>query len=220
MFVGFILADAIVQKVAAQRAAKALAPARNLAGACEGVVSWLTVPEGVYLSAGHAWTMPLQEGAVRAGVDGLVGRALGTITRIRLPRVGRAVKEGEPLFRLVLDGRSLAVSSPVSGRVASINARLEKHPALVARDPYGQGWVCSLVETPLSGGSTPRRYGAKAALWLETEVARFQEFVSMQVTPDMALGATSQDGGVPVVGVLAQFDREVWKRFEQEFLRS
>lgn len=62
MFVGFILTDAIVQKVAAQRAARALAPARAPAAAREGIASWVAVPEGVYLSEGHAWTLPLQEG--------------------------------------------------------------------------------------------------------------------------------------------------------------
>ena len=219
MFVTFILTDAIVQKVAAQRAARALAPARATAAARDDAAAWVELPEGVCLSAGHAWTFPLQEGAVRAGADGMIGRALGAITRVRFPKIGTAVKEGEPLFRLELNGESLAVPSPVTGRVDSLNPLLEKHPELVAHDPYGRGWVCSVVETspPREVGTQRRR--ARAALWLAKEVARFQEFISLQVAPDLALGATSQDGGVPVVGVLAQFDGEVWKRFEREFLR-
>lgn len=133
--------------------------------------------------------------------------------------MGSAVREGELLFRLELNGGSLAVPSPVTGRVGSLNPLLEKHPELVAHDPYGKGWVCSVVETspPREIGTQRRR--ARAALWLAKEVARFQEFISTQITPDLALGVTGQDGGVPVVGVLAQFDSEVWKRFEQEFLR-
>jgi hypothetical protein len=63
-----------------------------------------------------------------------------------------------------------------------------------------------------SSGNTSLHLGAKAA--------RFQEFISLQVTLDLALGLTSQEGGVPAPGVPAQFDNEVWKRFEQEFLRS
>jgi glycine cleavage system H protein len=223
MFVGFILTDAIVQKVAAQRAARAVALAKAAvatAAAREGIASRVGVPEGVGLSAGHAWTLPLQEGAVRAGADGVVGRALGTVSHVRFPRVGNEVKEGEPLFRLELNGRSLAVPSPVTGRVASINPRLAKQPQLVAHDPYGKGWVCSVVEMSPSRENGTRRLGAKAALWLEKEVARFQEFISMQVTPDLALGVTCRDGGAPAAGVLAQFDSEVWQKFEQDFLRS
>jgi glycine cleavage system H lipoate-binding protein len=223
MFVGFILTDAIVQKVTARRAAQAVAlagAAVATAAARDGVASWVELPEGVCLSAGHAWTLPLQEGAVRAGADGMIGRALGTVSHIRFPKVGEEVKEGELLFGLELNGRSLAVPSPVTGRVGSLNPRLEKQPELVAHDPYGKGWVCSLVETcPPREIGTQRRH-AKAALWLAKEVARFQEFISTQITPDLALGVTSQDGGVPVVGVLAQFDSEVWEKVEQDFLRS
>ncbi|MBZ5545941.1 MAG: glycine cleavage system protein H [Acidobacteriia bacterium] len=220
MFVGFILTDAIVQKVAVWRAARALAPARATAAARDGAASWVELPEGVCLSAGHAWTLGLQEGAVRAGADSLVGRALGAVSHISFPKVGSAVREGELLFRLELDGRSLAVPSPVTGRVTSVNPRLEKQPELVAQDPYGKGWVCSVVETSPAHEDESRRFGVRAAIWLEREVARFQEFIALQMTPDLALGVTSQDGGVPTAGVLAQFDSEVWKRFEREFLQS
>lgn len=149
----------------------------------------------------------------------MIGRALGSVSRIRFPKVGDKVKEGEPLFRLELNDRSLAVPSPVTGRVTSVNPRLEKQPELVAQDPYGKGWVCSVVETSPAHENESRRLGARAAIWLEREAARFQEFLALQMAPDLALGVTSQDGGVPVVGVLAQFDSEVWKRFEQDFLR-
>jgi glycine cleavage system H protein len=223
MFVGLILTDAIVQKVAARRTARAVAlagAAVATAAAREGIASWVGVPEGVCLSAGHAWTLPLQEGAVRAGADGLLARALGTVSHVRFPKVGDEVKEGEPLFRLELRGRSLGVPSPVTGRVASLNPLLKKQPELVAHDPYSKGWVCSVVKTspPREIGTQRRR--AKAALWLAKEVARFQEFISTQITPDLALGVTCQDGGAPAAGVLAQFDSEVWQKFEQEFLRS
>jgi hypothetical protein len=114
----------------------------------------------------------------------------------------------------------LAVPSPVTGRVGSLNPLLERHPELVAQDPYGRGWVCSVVETAPPRGIGTQRRRAKAAQWLEKEVARFQEFISTQITPDMALEVTSQDGGVPTAGVLAQLDGEVWKRFEREFLRQ
>jgi glycine cleavage system H lipoate-binding protein len=220
MFVGLILTDAIVQKVAARRAAEALAPVRAAATARDEVAAWVELPEGVYLSPGHAWTLPLQAGAVRAGADAMIGRALGRITHLRFPKVGNIVQEGEPLFHLELDGRSLAVPSPVTGRVGSLNRLLETHPELVAHDPYGKGWVCSLVETRPPREIGTQRRSVKAALWLANEVARFQEFISSQVAPDLALGVTSQDGGVPVVGVLAQLDSEFWKRFEKEFLRS
>ena len=55
-------------------------------------------------------------------------------------------------------------------------------------------------------------------VWLQKEVARFQEFITLRVTPDLALGVTSQDGGVPLPGVLLQFEPDVWAAFDREFL--
>jgi glycine cleavage system H protein len=211
MFIGFIMVDAILQKAEAARALRATAPRPG------GRESWIAVPEGVHLSPGHSWTLPLQEGAVRAGVDSLVARALGTVSRVTLPAVGEWVKAGSPLFHMELHGRSITIPSPVSGRVAAVNESLREQPGIVATDPYGKGWVCSLELSQPALQVMP--FGRKAALWLEQEVARFQEFLSAHLTPEFALGATSQDGGLPVSGALAQFDAETWAAFERQFLR-
>jgi glycine cleavage system H protein len=210
MFVGFIMVDAMLQKVEGKRAVS-VAAAR-----LSGRESWITVPEGIHLSPGHAWTMSLREGMVRAGADSLVARALGAACRVALPRVGDRIEAGSPLFRMELDGRSIAIPSPVSGRIAAVNGILQEQPGLIASDPYGKGWVCFINQSHPTRHAT--RFGQMAALWLEREVARFQEFLCVQRTPELALGVTSQDGGLPVAGALAQFDAEAWAAFEREFL--
>jgi glycine cleavage system H protein len=211
MFIGFIMIDAILQKVEAARALRATAPRPG------GRESWIAVPEGVHLSPGHSWALPMQEGTVRAGADSLVARALGAVSGVTLPRVGDWVKAGSPLFRMELHGRSITIPSPVSGRVAAVNESLREQPGIVATDPYGKGWVCSLELSQPTLHMMP--FGRKAALWLEQEVASFQEFLSTRLTPEYAVGVTSQDGGLPVTGALAHFDAEAWAAFERQFLR-
>jgi glycine cleavage system H protein len=211
MFVGFIMIDLVVQKV---EAARVLGAAVRKQG---GLENWIAVPEGIHLSPGHSWTLPMQEGTVRAGADSLVARALGAASRVALPTVGDRVEAGRPLFRMELNGRSISILSPVSGRIATVNHSLREQPGLVATDPYGKGWVCSIDQSQPAPHAM--RLGQKAALWLEHEVARFQEFLTVRLTPEFAVGVTSQDGGLPVPGALAQFDAEAWAAFEAEFLR-
>ena len=218
MFVGFVMIDLVVQKVEARRSAYAAVSSALPAAAPNHFDHWITVPEGVYLSGGHAWARPLQEGTLRAGADSLVARALGAVSRVLLPSPGERVEAGSTLFRLELNGRAISIPCPVSGRVSAVNANLKKEPELVARDPYGRGWICSLEQSPPERIPASLRLGQRAGLWLEREVARFQEFMFIRLTLDSGLGATSQDGGLPMPGLLALSDSATLSAFEQEFL--
>jgi hypothetical protein len=64
------------------------------------------------------------------------------------------------------------------------------------------------------------RLADKAAFWLECEFDRFCQFISARVAPDLALGLTSLDGGLPVIGALTDLDDAAWSAFETEFLRT
>jgi len=218
MFIGFVMIDLIAHKVEARRTAYTAVSLATPDAALNRFDHWITVPEGVYLSDGHAWAWPLQEGTLRAGADSLVARALGSVSRVVLPSSGVRVEAGSTLFRLEQNGRAISIPCPVSGRVSAVNTNLKKEPELVASDPYGQGWICSLEQSRPERIPAGLRLGQRAALWLEREVARFQEFMSIRLSIDSGLGATSQDGGLPVPGLLAQSDSATWTAFEHEFL--
>jgi len=225
MFVGLVLMDAVVQKIEARRAVStALLPASRRARpapvtARVGSFPW-AVPQGVYLSEGHAWFKPDPSGQVRVGADALVAHALGTPEKVLVPKIGDLVSKGQPLFHLVHGRNNLALASSVTGRVVAINAEVQQHPELLARDPYGAGWVCNVVSSDLEARSPKMRLGGEVAAWLQSEFNRFCEFVSGNIPPDLALGSTSLDAGPPEVGALAQLDDAAWNAFEVEFLRT
>jgi glycine cleavage system H protein len=208
MFIGFVMVDLIVQSLEARRTVVA-APA---------TLPW-NVPQGFYLSEGHTWSYPYSPVGVRVGADALVAHAIGAVDKVVVPKLGEVVKAGQPLFRLESQGFDLEIPSSVTGRVIALNRGLEKRPDLVAKDPYGSGWICAITPTPEDGGSGGMRSGEKAAAWLEQEFHRFREFLSMQVSPDLALSVTYPDGGLPAVGSLTQLARGGWRAFEAEFLR-
>ena len=225
MFVGLVLTDLVLQKAYARRqgapipqaarARKALLERR----ARPGSFPW-EIPQGVYLSEGHAWFRPDPSGEVSAGADALLAHALGTLDHVTLPKVGETVRRGEPLFYLVHEGRALTVSASVTGKVLATNDRLRAEPELVAQEPYGDGWVCKVVPAYLDDGSGRMRFGEKAAFWLECEFDRFCEFIGAHIPADLALGATSLDGGLPAVGSLTQMSDEAWNAFEASFLST
>jgi glycine cleavage system H protein len=208
MFIGFLLVDLIVQSLQARRAALS-APVG---------LPW-NVPKGFYLSEEHTWSHPDSSVGVRVGADALVAHALGTVEKVVLPKLGEMVKAGEPLFHLESHGHTLKILSSITGHVAALNPGLEKRPELVVKDPYGSGWICAINPTQPNGLSEGVRSGAKAAAWLEREFHRFREFLSVQVSPDLALSVTYPDGGLPAVGSLTHLAGGGWRAFETQFLR-
>jgi glycine cleavage system H protein len=208
MFIGFVLVDLIVQRLEARRAALS-APAG---------LPW-NVPQGFYLSEGHTWSYPYSSVGVKVGADALVAHALGAVEKVVLPKLGELVKAGEALFYLEYHGHALKIPSSVTGHVVALNSGLVKRPELVVKDPYRSGWICAITPTEPKGGSGGVRSGEKAVAWLEQEFHRFREFLSMQVSPDLAVSVTYPDGGLPAVGSLTQLARGAWRAFEAEFLR-
>jgi len=207
MFIAFVLVDVLVQSLEARRVRVATA----------ADLPW-KIPQGYYLSEGHTWLRPDSAVGLRVGADALVANALGAVEKVVLPRLGDLVKVGQPLFRLVYQGSELKVPSSITGQVVALNPGLRKSPELLAKDPYGSGWICTITPTQSNGGVKGMRSGDKAAAWLEREFHRFREFLSLRSSPDLALSVTCQDGGLPAVGSLTHLQRGVWSAFETEFL--
>jgi glycine cleavage system H protein len=217
MFVSLVLTDLSVEKWKAWQAARAIRPAESTAAF--GLEALWQVPDGVHLSTAHTWFRPDPAGGLELGADSLIAHAIGAVRQIVLPRPGDHVITGQPLFRLVRDGRSITVPSTLTGKVSAVNSLLSDEPGRLNSDPYGSGWVCRITPTSVGAVEPSTRFGEKAMMWLESEFTRLREFLSAQVNPELALGMTSQDGGVPASGCLAELDNSAWNAFESEFLK-
>ena len=222
MFVGFVLMDLVVERNRARRAAIVQSHVASAkAPITEPEVSmglpW-TLPQGVYVSESHAWFKPDPSGVVRVGADALLVHAMGKVNSVTLPKLGGPVMAGQPMFQVEREGCVLTVPSLVTAKVVAVNERLRQEPQLVAAEPYGTGWVCAVIPTQLDDGSGRLRVGEKAAFWLECEFERFRDFVCSRIAPDLVLGATSLDGGLPALGALTQLENSVWGEFQREFL--
>lgn len=221
MFISLVLIDLGVEKLQAWRVAHpARARSRRAEVSTFGIDDWWLVPEGVHLANQHTWVKPNPAGGLEIGADALIARAVGAVRRVILPKEGDVVTAGQPLFRLEHDGCAVTIPASLTGKVVAVNRRLADQPELLSSDPYGSGWVCHLTPTRLEEAAPGARFGEQATIWLKNEFARFQEFIFAQVSPDLALGVTSQDGGIPATGCLVELGPAAWSAFEADFLKG
>ena len=89
----------------------------------------------------HEWVK--KEGAkVTMGITDHAQDALGDITFIELPSVGKKVVKGKECAVVESVKAASDIYAPVSGTVLQTNSELDSTPEIVNADPYGKGWIC------------------------------------------------------------------------------
>lgn len=137
--------------------------ARRLpAGTCPAT----TFPDDRHYARGHTWVKPIdeREGRVRIGIDGFAAPIIRRPLDLH-PGVGAAERRaGDLLGSIEIEEGQVPIEAPVGGRVVLWNPAPADDPSLVARDPYGAGWLAELI-------------GVRGAAWsrlLDPEAARRQ----------------------------------------------
>ena len=96
----------------------------------------------------HEWVKADGEDAAM-GITDHAQELLTDVVYVELPKVGRKVKQMEPIA-VVESVKSVSdIFSPVSGEVVEINQALEATPELVNKDAFGEGWIARIrLENP------------------------------------------------------------------------
>ncbi|MGE5542661.1 MAG: glycine cleavage system protein GcvH [Bacillota bacterium] len=103
----------------------------------------MTHPADRKYSKTHEWFKA--EGAEgRVGITHHAQDHLGDVVFVELPAIGKTVKQGDQLC-VVESVKAVAdCYAPVSGKVVKVNDSLAGDPALLNRDPHGEGWICAV----------------------------------------------------------------------------
>lgn len=213
-FAIFLLIDYVrTQKFAKQPAVQA---ARREAAprVIPALVAGFQVPENVRYHAGHTWALSESHEMVRVGMDDFASKLIGKIESIALPQRGRWVRQGQKIWTISRDGKSVDMISPIEGTITDVNDAVSKNPELARTDPYGDGWMVK-VQAPdskinfrnLLGGTLARLWTESAAMQLRNKVPAFA-------------GALAQDGGVAVDDLTAHMPDEDWATITREFFLS
>jgi len=212
----FLLVElAIVwKKRKAEATEKALSPASLL-----NAVPAYRMPEGYFYHGGHTWAYLTPSGDALVGLDDFAQGVIGTIDRIELPEPGTTVQQGEKAFTVIQDRKRIDFVSPLGGTVDSVNERVNSEIERMKKDPYGNGWLFAIRPGDIAHDLRKMRIARDAAAWLEREIARFTEFVTLHMYVPQEVGVTMRDGGVCVNGIVEGIDGELLHLLVRKFFR-
>ncbi len=91
----------------------------------------------------HEWVR-LDGAVATVGITPHAQDALGDLVFVELPEPGREVTEAEAVAVVESVKAASDVYAPLAGRVSEVNAAVIDDPALVNRDPAGEGWFFKL----------------------------------------------------------------------------
>lgn len=100
----------------------------------------MNIPEELKYTKQHEW-LKAQDGVATVGITDYAQSELGDIVFVELPQVGDAVSQGEPFGTIEAVKTVADLFSPVSGEVWEVNPKIEEDPAVMNKDPYGEGWM-------------------------------------------------------------------------------
>lgn len=178
------------------------------------IVSGFQVPENVRYHVGHTWALSESQEMVRVGMDDFASKLIGKIDTITLPQRGRWVRQGQKIWTVCREGKTVDMVSPIEGTITDVNDAVVKNPELARKDPYGDGWLVTVQAPDSKINFRNLLGGALARLWTESSALQLRNRV-----PAMA-GALAQDGGVAVDDLTAHLPNEDWANLTREFFLS
>ena len=88
----------------------------------------------------HEWINIEDHEAAVVGITVHAQDALGDVVFVDLPQVGATFARGDAAGVVESVKAAADVKMPVSGEIVAVNEALRADPALVNRDPMGEGW--------------------------------------------------------------------------------
>lgn len=103
------------------------------------------IPSDLRYRDTHEWVRLEDDGSVVVGISDHAQAALGDMVFVELPEPGMSYSQGDACAVVESVKAASDIYAPVSGEVIESNAALEDGPALVNSDPYGDGWLFSMI---------------------------------------------------------------------------
>ena len=103
------------------------------------------VPQDLRYTEQHEYVKEADEaGVYYVGITDYAQGELGDVVFVNLPKPGRRLEAHESFGTIEAVKAVSELYSPVAGQVVEVNGALDGDPAVVNRDPYGEGWMVTL----------------------------------------------------------------------------
>ena len=97
----------------------------------------------LYFTREHEW-IRVEGDTATVGISDHAQQALGDIVFAEVPETGKELAKGQEAAVVESVKAASDVYAPVAGKVVEGNAAVADDPALVNRDPEGEGWFFKL----------------------------------------------------------------------------
>jgi len=153
-------------------------------------------PGAVLYGRRHVWVRQEGEDVVRLGLEPGLASVLLSPKAVVLPALGEKIVRNKVCAWVVLDGGTLPIVSPVSGKVIATNTQLAENPHAVCLSPLGQGWMFELSVDAGAVRESDLYPASEVARIYSDDESRFQAFISAEFAKSGAsVGPTLADGG-------------------------
>jgi glycine cleavage system H protein len=104
----------------------------------------MNVPKNLKYTKSHEWVRVDGNVAV-VGITDHAQNELTDVVYIELPAVGARTEAGKQCAVVESVKAASDIYAPVSGDVATVNEELASVPELLNQDPYGKGWMFTVI---------------------------------------------------------------------------
>jgi glycine cleavage system H protein len=105
------------------------------------------IPSDPKYTPEHEYVRAKPDGTAEIGITDYAQGELGDVVYVELPKVGTKYSKHDVFGTIEAVKAVSELFSPISGEVTEVNERLDKEPALVNSDPYGEGWMIKMRAT-------------------------------------------------------------------------
>ena len=103
------------------------------------------LPKDLLYTEEHEYVKATDDASVvQIGITDYAQGELGDVVYVELPPVGASFGRMDVFGTIEAVKAVSELFSPLTGEVVAVNTRLDKEPALVNTDPYGDGWMIRL----------------------------------------------------------------------------
>ena len=104
----------------------------------------MKIPTELLYTKTHEWARR-EANDVVVGITSHAQEELRDIVFVELPKIGKAVKQGEPAAVIESVKAAFDIYAPVSGTIARVNDAVSKSPQVVNQDCYDAGWLFAIT---------------------------------------------------------------------------
>jgi glycine cleavage system H protein len=103
------------------------------------------IPDDLHYTEEHEYVKLADDpGVVSVGITDYAQGELGDVVYVELPEAGTKLSPMDVFGTIEAVKAVSELFCPIAGEVTEVNEALERDPALVNRDPYGDGWMIKL----------------------------------------------------------------------------